>query len=144
MARQRRPQLAVLAVVAAAAMVAVWTLAVPLLVRALSDAGSLLPPAPGLGLAALVCGGPLLGLALLFVLVPVARRHALNALRAGVIATSLVWLGFHAWAWWDRAVLERGDANIGLGLLLLASPLVIVAAMTLAYQFPGRGRRDSS
>ncbi|WP_407353014.1 hypothetical protein [Luteimonas sp. R10] len=136
MSLRRQPKLAAAALGIALALVLAWVLAVPVLSGRWLDRPTPLEPAL-LPVLSLVCGGPVLALAALMVAARLEYRRALRALFAGALATSAFWALYHGWVAWWAAASTAGDADIGIGLLMLASPLLVAAAMTLAYQFPG-------
>ncbi|MEZ0471458.1 hypothetical protein [Luteimonas salinilitoris] len=137
MSLRRQPKLAAAALGVALALVLVWVLAVPLLLDRWLDRPTPLDAPTLLPVLSLICGGPVLLLAALMVAVRLEHRRALRALFAGTLATSAFWALYHGWAGWRATASATADADIGVGLLMLASPLLVAAAMTLAYQFPG-------
>ncbi|WP_149195869.1 hypothetical protein [Luteimonas suaedae] len=137
MSLRRQPKLAAAALGIALALVLVWVVAVPLLSGRWLDRLTPLDEPTLLPMLSLICGGPVLALAALMVAARLEHRRALRALLAGTLATSAFWALYHGWAAWRAIASAAGDANIGIGLLMLASPLLVAAAMTLAYQFPG-------
>ncbi len=81
----------------------------------------------------LVCSGPAALLAALCVFAPLNRRGAARALWAAVLGTGAFWLFYWMVTLRDAAADTGGGANIGLGLLMLASPVVVFVAMSVAY-----------
>lgn len=131
---RRQPMLALVAVAAAAALAVLWVFAAP------EIAGLVGADAPDvLWMWLLICSGPTLLLAAACLLRPLHRRGAVRALIAGAVSTSVFWALFHGTTRWEVTHHPGGGANIGLGLLMLFSPVLVLAIMRLAY---ATGRRD--
>lgn len=96
------------------------------------------------GAQVLICTAPLLLLALLCLLRPLAARGVDRALWAGIVATSLAWGYFYGAVVVSRLAGDAGGADIGLGLLMMASPFVVALAMLVAYRAAPRDASASS